>query len=195
MMNVDYSIRIEAFSGRTEECGDTGFFIQNNNNCFISHIDALGHNANSYIASSIAVEFLQHYHHLDIIDLVAGLHENLKGTVGIVGFFGVLNLKTGIFEYSGIGNIKARIFGFSRQTLILKDGIIGYSTCRAHKAQTTIFPGDIIILTSDGIKENYLIEDYPDLLSGNSNDIASAYIRNLSKDDDDASCSVLRYLK
>ena len=195
MYAVDYAICINGFTGKTEECGDSGFFIQNEDNCFISHMDALGHNAESYRTVSAALEYLHDHYNLNLLDIVNGLHDYLKGFIGIVGFFGRLNTSSGLFEYCGIGNITARIFGYSKQTLVLKDGIIGYSDCRPRKNHINIFPGDIIVLTSDGIRENFMIENFPELLRGNAEDIATSFLHHLSKQDDDASCSVLRYLK
>ncbi len=195
MNPVDYALIKKPYSGRDDECGDDGCFRIIDGNCFIAHFDALGHGAAAAEAAAAAVNFTEKTCGKEPDEIISGLHEVLTGSVGTVGFIGILDLESGDFRYSGIGNITARIYGYRRQSLRSADGIIGYSI-RPPKTQTAVvYPGDIIVLTSDGITEHFVMEEYPDLLSGSSEDIAASFITLLGKDNDDSSCSVLRYLK
>ena len=57
----------------------------------------------------------------------------------------------------------------------------------------TLTPGDIVLLYTDGVKDRFQLQDYPQLLHHTAELIARTVIQRFGKDHDDASCIALRY--
>jgi phosphoserine phosphatase RsbX len=127
------------------------------------------------------------------LDLIKGLHDHLKGSRGVVAALCRLDYANNSIEHVGIGNINVRIYGEKHLSIISRDGIIGYSSISPKIQTSEMYRGDILVLSSDGIKEHFSIEEYPGLLYGSSRKIAENFMSNLGKENDDVSCSVLRY--
>ena len=51
----------------------------------------------------------------------------------------------------------------------------------------------VVLLYSDGIRESFELHDCPGLLAGSAKEIAERVMKAFRKQDDDASCLVLRY--
>lgn len=178
-----------------DECGDTGVVKQYEDHCFMALIDVLGHGREAFkVAVRAEAWLLNHYEkEQDLIKMMTGLHAHLKGTRGAVVAFCRLQLSTGVLTYSGIGNIAMRVFGSTPRRLIAKDGIVGYMMSSPVEKQVRLYPGDILVLSSDGVKEHFNMDDFPGLLMGNAGDIATGFMNHLGKNNDDASCIALRY--
>lgn len=74
-----------------------------------------------------------------------------------------------------------------------KDGVVGYMMPSPAQAQTRLMPGDILVMTSDGIKEHFDPNAYPGITTGRAKDICNNFITQLGKGCDDVSCIALRF--
>ncbi len=193
MSDIDCYFIKKSYSGPDDECGDTGVIKIEKQNCFIAHIDALGHGPKAAEVAVIAKNYLEENYTGDLIKIMESLHSHLIGTRGVVAAICRVDLNTGIVEHVGIGNITARIYGLRHRSFVSRDGVIGFSLTTPKIHNMTMSPGDLLILSSDGIKEHFILEDYPGLLKGSSKQIANNMMINLGKNDDDVSCTVLRY--
>ena len=193
MRNADWALRKDSINGGTEFCGDAGVIKKYGNSLFFGLIDGLGHGRKAHKAASLSEDYLNEHYTKPLDELLKGLHEILIGTAGAVAGIGRFELDTGNLTYAGIGNITARIYGNSSHSLISRDGVIGYTIPNPRLEESRLFPGDLLILTSDGISEHFLPGNFPGLLEGQARDIAGKFLKALRKDDD-ASCLVLRYL-
>ena len=124
-----------------------------------------------------------------------GLHSHLRGTRGAVASLCRLDQRDGGINYVGVGNINTRIYGSTPRTFIPTDGIVGFTIASPKEHRAMLYPGNILILSSDGVKEHFDPAHYPDLLNGTARKVSENLIDNLGKGDDDASCIVLRYGK
>lgn len=195
MPRIDTHLLKRSMTGPENECGDTGVVKVYDNTCFFALIDVLGHGKKAHEVAVTAKRYLLENHSRDLVDLMNGLHSHLKGTRGAVALFGRLNLVDGGIRYVGMGNITARLYGMGSASFISRDGVIGYNITAPKEQQTEMHPGDILILSSDGVKAHFDWAFYPDLLKGSAQKIAADLINRLGKDNDDASCIVLRYGK
>ena len=57
-----------------------------------------------------------------------------------------------------------------------------------------IGPGDVLVLFTDGVKERFELQDYPQLRYEGAKTIARTIVTRYGKDHDDAGCVVLRVL-
>lgn len=121
-----------------------------------------------------------------------GLHTCLKGTRGAVAALCRINLTNGLFRHVGIGNITLRLLSAQNQHFLSKNGIIGYQISTPQEQQLNLTAGDILILHSDGVKEHIDLYQCRKLLTATSKNLASDMIAHFGKDDDDASCIVVR---
>jgi len=195
LTEVDYYLVKRALTGWEDECGDTGVVREIGDRCFLALIDALGHGKEAHETALLAEHYVSENCGRELVNVMQGLHLHLKGTRGAVAALGVLNQRTGNLRYVGVGNITSKIYGAQPYHFVPQDGIVGYKMASPKEQQRQMHHGDILMLSSDGIREHFDIYDFPDLLSGSARQIATAVLDNLGKDNDDASCLVLRYGK
>ena len=195
MAEVDYHLVKRGLTGWEDECGDTGMIREIGDRSFLALIDALGHGKEAHKTALLAEHYVSGNCGRDLVDVMQGLHMHLKGTRGVVAAFCLLNRSTGNLRYVGVGNITSKIYGVQPYHFVPQDGIVGYMMASPKEQQRQLHYGDILMLSSDGIREHFDIYDFPDLLSGSARQIATAVLDNLGKDNDDASCLVLRYGK
>jgi negative regulator of sigma-B (phosphoserine phosphatase) len=192
---VDYYLVKRGLTGWEDECGDTGMVREIGDRCFLALFDALGHGKEAYETALLAEHYVSENIDRDLVDVMQGLHIHLKGTRGVVAAFCLLNQCTGNLRYVGVGNITTKIYGAQPYHFVPQDGIVGYMMASPKEQQRRLHHGDILMLSSDGIREHFDIYDFPDLLSGSARQIATAVMDSLGKGNDDASCLVLRYGK
>nr|WP_319393654.1 SpoIIE family protein phosphatase [uncultured Desulfobacter sp.] len=190
---IDFHIEKKALTGEPDECGDIGFVKAYDNFCFLALVDVLGHGKHAAQVAQRSKDYLAQNYSEQLTEIIKGLHGCLRGTRGAVAAACRLDIDTGVLQYSGMGNIHLRLFGTSRETLVTKDGIVGYMIPSPAQDQTRMKPGDILVMTSDGIKEHFDINAYPGLTTGRAKDICNNFISCLGKGSDDLSCIALRF--
>jgi negative regulator of sigma-B (phosphoserine phosphatase) len=84
----------------------------------------------------------------------------------------------------------ARAFRF-----VSGDGIVGYIMSTVREQTLTLLVGDVLVMHSDGIKEHFELSECPGILTGDAKSIATGLLRQFGKENDDASCIALRYLR
>jgi serine phosphatase RsbU (regulator of sigma subunit) len=190
---IDFHIEKKALTGKLDECGDTGFIKAYDNFCFLALVDVLGHGKPAAQVALRSKEYLAQNYTNQLTQIITGLHEWLRGTRGAVAAACRLDLHSGVLEYSGMGNIHLRLFGTRQESLVTKDGIVGYMIPSPARGQTRMMPGDILVMTSDGIKEHFDPDAYPGITRGRAKDICNNFITRLGKGSDDLSCIALRF--
>lgn len=194
MPNVDLGMCFKALLGSKEECGDIAVVKKYEDQCFIALIDVLGHGQEARKVALLSKKYLENNCKEDLVDIMNGFHCHLKGTRGAVAAICHLNVFTGELIYVGVGNISTRVFGIKNMRFIPKDGIIGYIMTNPKKHIIKLYPGDTVLIHSDGIKEHFDIFQCPGLLRKNAKSIAQEIMQRFGKENDDISCVVLKYL-
>ena len=189
---VDYFFEIRPLT-KNRECGDTGIIKEFDHKLFIGIIDAAGHGKEAYGIAVIFKKFLEKNYHQDLALIMKGIHEHLKDTRGAVAGLCLLDLTTGKLKYLEIGNITARIFGVNTVRIISRPGIIGYAIPTIREERTKLYNNDVLLLYTDGIKEHFELEDYPELLQDDARTIVTNIINKFAKKNDDAACIALRF--
>ena len=193
MVELDLHIMERALTGDPEECGDLGFARTLETNGLFCLVDALGHGKTARQIALMAQSYLEENYERPVTEIISGIHKSLRGTRGAVAAVCRLDLSSGTLVYSGMGNISVRILGNGQERLVVRDGVLGYMIPSPRQGQAQLFPGDLLIMSSDGIREHYDPDSFPGLFTGSAKDIAQRLIRDLSKQIDDASCIVVRY--
>ena len=178
-----------------DECGDTGLIVEQDNECFIGLVDVLGHGAEAHEVAVQAEAYLSANTEQDLVEMMRGLDEALRGSRGAVAALCRLETDSGILHHVGIGNITTRVFGADTRRVMERDGIVGYMMPTPREQTVQLVPGDVVMLYSDGIKESFDVLDCPGLLSGSAESIARKLFQCFYKGDDDGSCLIMRYLR
>lgn len=193
MSRVDHCLLTRSLTGLEDECGDVGLFTEYEGGCFFALIDGVGHGKAAREAATLAKEYLLEDCRRDLVEMMNGLHSRLKGSRGAVAVLCRLDFPDGLLHYVGAGNISVRIFGARDYRLVSRDGIIGYMMASPREGEERLQPGDLLILSSDGIREHFDPCEFPGLLTGSACKIAADILGGFGKGNDDASCMVLRY--
>lgn len=174
-------------------CGDQCAYWQNGQKTFLCIADGLGHGRNAQIAAYTAIEFIGEHLHKPLTNLFADCNEILRHTHGVVMAVAIIDEKTGVLTYAGIGNIRAMVAGTQVIRLSNRYGIIGagYKTLSTESVKLT--PGDLVILTTDGIREMLEISNYKTTLLQNIDNLADTIIKEWSNPQDDAAVMIYQW--
>ncbi len=192
MGEAEYSLNVKPLKTR-DECGDTGVIKEFDKKIFVGLVDAAGHSKNSYKIAMKIREYLLNNYRKDLIKIVRDLHEHIKGSNGAVISLCILDLKTGQLKYVGIGDVTARILGSVSHRLFSKPGIIGYAMPTPREETNKLSHGDALVMYTDGVKDHFDLEDYPDMLSKEAKIAANHIVFRFGRRTDDAACIVLKY--
>lgn len=193
MTEIDVHIETSPLTGVANECGDLGFVRTGPDTCFLALVDALGHGETAHAIALAAAECLETHHDREPAEVISRLHDHLRGTRGAVAAVCRLDIGSGTMAYSGMGNISLKIIGSRPERLVTRDGVLGYMIPTPRQGEARLYPGDLLVMSSDGIREHFDPDTVPDLFTGTSAEIAAKMIQYLGKQTDDAGCIVLRY--
>lgn len=186
---------MKAFLGGLEDCGDLAIVKDEKLSCLMVLIDVLGHGSEARVVAMAAEKCLDNCDSDSPIALLQKLHGCLKGSRGAVVSICAVNKANGFLTHAGIGNIEVRIFGAKPTRLVSRDGVVGYGTIRPKENQVQLFPGDIVMMHSDGIKAHFDATECAGLLMEDAEAIVEGTMRRYGHKKDDASCIILKILK
>jgi len=173
--------------------GDIGFISVDEKQLFVGIVDGSGHGPEAHKIAQTSRDFLEKNKDVELPDLMNGLHENLRGTRGAVAIIGKLDHEASQFHYVGIGIIVLRKFGNSSERAVTQDGVIGYQVRTPKEKLMQILGGDVLVMHTDGISGYFDENDYPEILKDDAKTIANNLIKKFGKNNDDATCVVIRF--
>jgi phosphoserine phosphatase RsbX len=172
-------------------CGDRMIAVDvDGTGALIGVLDGLGHGAEAAEAASCGVDVLRAARAEPLDVLVQRCHRALSGTRGVAMTLARIDFRTDTLSWAGIGNVAADLVAKHpagvevRSSARLAGGIVGYRIPEALTPQEVpIRPGDLLVITSDGIVEDHLDDiDF----AASSLAIADQILRRHAKDSDDA---------
>ena len=195
-MQVEYSFKIIPLNtDDIKQSGDLAFIKEDENMLYIGLIDALGHGKPANIAAIAAVRYLKDSFTSNLIEVMNEMHVVLKGSRGAAASLCCLNKNNGELLFCGIGNITTKVLTTQQSSFVCRDGILGYNIPSPRVITRTLYPGDILLMYSDGVKSNIDLLDCPNLEYGSAEDITNFLMEKYSKPNDDASLITLKVLK
>jgi phosphoserine phosphatase RsbX len=172
-------------------CGDRMIAVDvDGTAALIGVLDGLGHGTEAAEAASCGVDVLRAARAEPLDVLVQRCHRALSGTRGVAMTLARIDFRTDALSWAGIGNVAADLVAKHpagvevRSSARLAGGIVGYRIPEALTPQEVpIRPGDLLVITSDGIVEDHLDDiDF----AASSLAIADQILRRHAKDSDDA---------
>ena len=189
---VETGVHLRACTGEIVS-GDTAVVAPAGTGLFVAIADVLGHGANAHAVALRIATFLRDRAGSDLMALMRQLDERLKGTPGAAVGLGNVEETTGRLCYVGIGNTCIRRFGSAETRLMSLEGIVGSHMRTPREEVLQLESGDVVLLTTDGVKEHFGVKDYPGLLGDSPAFVARIVVERFGKPHDDATCIALRY--
>jgi len=191
---LEYAVASVPLRGQVES-GDQYLVKPNQRGVLVAVIDGSGHGPEAASAAQLAVTTIEQHPDEGVIALVRRCHQELKGTRGAVMSLVSVDRIENTLTWIGVGNIEGVLLRGARNgrppAIFLRPGVVGYRLPALQAEITPIAPGDLLILTTDGIRSDFTwtfgAEDQP-------SKIAEYISSNFHKEEDDGLVLVARYL-
>jgi len=126
----------------------------------VAVIDGLGHGPEAAKATTRAAEYLTENAAQPLVPLVEGCHRALRNSRGVVLAVARLEEAGRTLSWVGVGNIEARVFRSGRdwgqsETLLMRGGVVGYQIPQLRPRSLGLRRGDLLVMTTDGIRGGY----------------------------------------
>lgn len=177
------------------QSGDCIYFSEDEGSVHIAIVDGVGHGPAANKVANLAREELEKPGFDDLVVTVQRLHAKLEGSGGAAVGLCRLEKPTGKLNYLGVGNTGARVLGARDTQLVSLDGAVGLYMRTPKLFEITLQAGDMLILQTDGISNQYSRDDLPKWHIERAQTIAESLLKRFGKDHDDAACAVLKIKK
>jgi negative regulator of sigma-B (phosphoserine phosphatase) len=193
--SVEWAVAGHALGG-ADESGDCHVVAEHPSGVLLGVADGLGHGPEAAVAGRAAVEALMRHVDQSVIVLMSLCHESLRKTRGAALSIASLNIAAGSLEWVGVGNVEGILVRsassrrMSKESLLLRGGVVGDRMPKLRATTLPIYPGDTLIFATDGIGDGFATADP----AGRPVDeFAREILRDYGKDIDDALVLVARY--
>jgi negative regulator of sigma-B (phosphoserine phosphatase) len=160
-------------------------------------VDGLGHGPDAASAALRAVDVVKGASSERLEVLMQLCHRVLDGTRGVAMTLARVDFAAGTLTWTGVGNVTAELVTKAptgvhiRSSVRLTGGIVGYRIPEIKPAQVfSIRPGDLLVMTTDGIAEDYL--EHIDF-AASAVTIAEGLLSKHAKETDDAMVLAARH--
>ena len=157
---LDWSWAGAAMPGFSES-GDRHVFRTFEGGALAAVTDGLGHGEQAALAAETTSAVLEQNASENVIALVTNCHEKLKGTRGVALSLASFDFDQGLMTWMGVGNVEGALLradsmcGHRDEYLLLRAGVVGSHLPGLQAAVLPIFPGDMLILATDGIESGF----------------------------------------
>jgi anti-sigma regulatory factor (Ser/Thr protein kinase) len=157
-------------------------------------VDGLGHGPEAAEAAQAAVQAFAGKQPATLTELLNDLHSALVTTRGAAA--AATEWSRDQVKFCGIGNIAGRIVSpqLSQRAInmVSQNGTLGHAKSRTSEFTYKWAPGDIMVVTSDGLSSHWDLAQYPGLFARKCAVMAGIIFRDAARGRDDATVCVLR---
>jgi phosphoserine phosphatase RsbX len=188
---VDTGVALAALEGETES-GDTHLVARHSDGVLIAGIDGLGHGGDAAHAAGLARAVLEEDPGADLVELFARCHTRLARSRGVVMSLASFTAR-GELGWLGVGNVEGTLLreAGGSESILLLGGVVGYTLPKLRPSTTSVAPGDLLVLTTDGVNHGFLEGLDPSLPT---QVLADRIVADHGRESDDALALVARYL-
>jgi len=172
----------------SEFSGDQCDYWQRERELVLCMIDGLGHGEDAEKAGKTALEYVADHLSDTFQQVFTGADSACRSTRGAAMGIARIENKTRTLHFAGIGNTRSLLFTKnSRQpkTLSSDRGIIGGGFRRLIPDMVQLKPGDMLIMSTDGIAERIEITGYSPALLNDPEQLAATILEDWGRDTDD----------
>jgi hypothetical protein len=190
--HLEHGSRVRPCFGEASS-GDATLYRELASGAFAAIVDASGHGPRAHQTAQRALAFLGDNAAPDVTEVMRGLDEHLKGSVGAAAGLCFVEWETGAVRYTGVGNTVIRRFGSTENRLLSRDGLLGALRSNPREEAMTLQRGDVVLLYSDGVRAHFAASEYPEMWGHATRTIAAQVVRRFGRQHDDAGCLVLKF--
>lgn len=159
---VNYWVAERPIPGQNES-GDQYLVAQHPGGVLVAVVDGLGHGTQACIAAKVAVATLAAQPGDPVQVLMQRCHDALKKTRGAVVTLASFDAGTNALTWLAVGNVEAVLrrnsLPRSKPIAILpRGGIVGDRLPPLNPATLSVFPGDLLLMATDGIASMFVRE-------------------------------------
>jgi len=194
---IEWAVAELVLPGQTES-GDRCLVTAPSEGGLVAVVDGLGHGAKAAGAAKAAVSSLERHAQEPIIQLIRSCHRSLAGTRGVVMSVAVFDAHAETMTWVGVGNVEGVLLRAQaaasprREMLLLRGGVVGVHLPALAAAILPVARGDVLILATDGVRNNFSIDPFA---HGDSpQQLADRILAGWGTKTDDALVLVARYL-
>ncbi len=173
-------------------CGDECGYWPGDDKTTLCVVDGLGHGPDAERAARAAVDYVARHLSEPLADIFAGCNVALHRTRGVAMGLAVVEEGVGRLTYAGIGNTRAMIVGERTVHLSSNWGIVGGGYRTLSPETVPLVPGDLVILSTDGVAEMIDLSAYDDELRADVQGLAERIVRDWGRETDDVAVLVFR---
>lgn len=195
-MLIDWALAQRALPGQGVS-GDLHLVEPIHHGVLLGVVDGVGHGPEATLAAKIAVDTMKSHSNDSVHVLVKHCHSALKETRGVVLTVARWNGLDETMTWLGVGNVNGLLFradGASSpacENVLQRGGLVGAQLPSLYAGVIPITPGDLLILASDGIRNDF---EGDVVVKASPKRIADHILEEYFKGTDDALVLVARYL-
>lgn len=156
-------------------------------------VDGVGHGAPAAEAAARAVETFQDSGDLTLLEVLARIHEALRGSRGAAVALAEVDRRVGRVRYTGAGNVAGAVVGPGlHRGLASMTGTAGHAIRSPVGLEYPFPPGSLLVMHSDGCKAGWSLEGLPGLRRRHPAVIAALIWRDWARGRDDATVLAIR---
>ena len=190
---VDMAVATWTYSDQGE-CGDLYIVEPFSDGVLLAVVDGIGHGVAAAQVAKIAIAILKDRPQELPSILIKQCHESLRATRGAVLGLAAFNAVNQTMCWTGVGNVEGKLFSTNRhippKTLLSSPGTLGHGTVEVRPAEIPIGIGDILILATDGVRNDFYLGLN---LNQSPQEIADSILSRSARRTDDALVLVGRY--
>ncbi|WP_411867385.1 ATP-binding SpoIIE family protein phosphatase [Vulcanococcus limneticus] len=192
--HYDVGLSIRPIQGERVS-GDISVLVNHPDGLLAGLIDVSGHGSEAHALACEMQQTVEQHGGAGIGQILERVHQEHRGSRGAAIGLALLDQTRHKLLFSGVGNISIWLLGHQRWRGVSRDGIIGQRMRSAFIQEVDIHPGDMVVMTSDGISEStsrHLWDLYRPGMK--AQDFSDMILRDAGKNHDDASCLIVRCL-
>ncbi|MDB5425432.1 MAG: hypothetical protein JWQ29_2848 [Phenylobacterium sp.] len=192
---VEWAVASRPLAGQRDS-GDLHLVAPFEGGALAAVIDGLGHGPEAAAAARAAAASLSRSPGAPVTDLIQLCHADVRSTRGAVLSLASFDAVRGVVTWVGVGDVEGILLRASpteagkRESILLRNGVVGYRLPPLREAAWPIAAGDIVIFATDGVRHAFTAT----VAGGRSpQEIADDVIARHGKSTDDALALVVRY--
>jgi hypothetical protein len=192
---VEWGVASRPYPGELES-GDRHVVAVFETGVLLAAVDGLGHGEEAAAAARSAVKVLESQPNMPLVALVRNCHAALVRSRGVVMSLAAYDGIEKRLAWMGIGNVEGVLLRAnpaahpSRETLLLRRGVVGLQLPSLGASVLPVSPGDRLVLSTDGVKGDFVSSLTPRI---SPQALADTVLTSHYRQDDDALVLVVEF--
>ncbi len=193
---IDWAVAARSLQGQGAS-GDCHLVKALPRSVLVAVVDGLGHGEAAATAAALAIRTIESHDEHSMVAHVKRCHEYLRGTRGAVMSLASFSGRDSTMTWLAVGNVEGVLLrdpatrNDPSESLLLRGGVVGAQLPSLNVAVVPVARGDMLILTTDGIRSGFapaVVFTHP------VQKIADRILTDHAKATDDALVLVSRYV-